>query len=69
MYNIIEMIDRNIAELQQARRLLAPAATVTSAKIALVPTPTRIISASARKRMATAQKARWAKYRASKKTA
>lgn len=65
MDNVIQMIDRHINQLREARNILAH-----KEEVAIDPTqPKRIISAAARTRMAAAQKARWKKYRATKKSA
>jgi hypothetical protein len=65
--NIVEQIDKEIADLTRARALLAGlSGSSTRAKLSVMPGK-RVISASARRRMAAAQKARWAKYRANKK--
>lgn len=65
MNNVVEMIDRHIASLKQARVILAQ----TSTPVVDPTQPKRIISAAARTRMAAAQKARWKKYRAVRKAA
>ena len=69
--NIVQQIDREIADLTRARAALAGlSGTSSSSSLKIVATGgsgKRIISASARRRMAAAQKARWAKYRANKK--
>jgi hypothetical protein len=65
--NIVQQIDKEIADLTRARALLAGlSGSSTRGKLAVMPGK-RIISAAARRRMAAAQKARWAKYRANKK--
>lgn len=68
--NIVQQIDKEIADLTRARALLAGLSGTSSSSLKLVASGTpgkRIISASARRKMAAAQKARWAKYRANKK--
>ncbi|HEX4487472.1 MAG TPA: hypothetical protein VH088_14470 [Terriglobales bacterium] len=69
--NIVQQIDKEIADLTRARAALSGltgGSHSSSLKIvAAGGTGKRVISASARRRMAAAQKARWAKYRANKK--
>jgi hypothetical protein len=68
MENIVQQLDKEIADLTRARALLLNLGGKSSrSNSASGGTGKRIISASARRRMAAAQKARWAKYRASKK--
>jgi hypothetical protein len=67
MENIVQQLDKEIADLTRARALLLNLGGKSSRSTASGGTGKRIISASARRRMAAAQKARWAKYRASKK--
>ena len=63
---ILQEIDKEIASLNQARALLS---RLTGSTRAVSSSGSkRVISAAARRKMARAQKARWAKYRASKKT-
>ena len=59
--HIVEAIEREISSLTQARNLLAGlngSATLTASG-----TGKRVISAASRRKMAAAQKARWAKVR------
>jgi superfamily I DNA and RNA helicase len=65
--NILQEIDREIASLNQARALLSSLDGSTRLKAVSSSGSKRVISAAARRKMARAQKARWAKYRASKK--
>jgi hypothetical protein len=71
--NIVQQIDKEIADLTRARAALAGlsgSSHSSSSPLKIVAaggTGKRVISASARRRMAAAQKARWAKYRANKK--
>jgi hypothetical protein len=67
--NIVQQIDKEISNLTQARALLAGMGNNGSGLkfAAKSSTGKRIISATARRRMAAAQKARWARYKASKK--
>jgi len=68
MENIVQQLDKEIADLTRARALLLNLSGKSSGlNSASGRTGKRIISASARRRMAAAQKARWAKYRATKK--
>ncbi len=70
--NILDQIDSEIARLKQARALLANlgAAATTSGRKALKasakakPRKKRFLSADARKRIADAQRRRWAAVRA-----
>ena len=66
--NIIRELKEEIARLSQAVRLLEGTATIgkRSAQKSTV-RPTRKISEAGRKRIAAAQRARWAKIRAAKK--
>ena len=65
--NILQEIDKEIASLNQARALLSRLSGSTRLKAVSSSGSKRVISAAARRKMARAQKARWAKYRASKK--
>jgi hypothetical protein len=71
--NIVQQIDKEIADLTRARAALvglSGSSSSSSSSLKIVAaggTGKRVISASARRRMAAAQKARWAKYRANKK--
>jgi hypothetical protein len=72
--NILAQIDSEIARLQQARTLLASIGTTakvgSSAKNATAkskPRKKRVLSADARKRIADAQRKRWAAQRAKTK--
>lgn len=67
MENIVQQIDKEIADLTRARTLLSGLSGNPAKLVAVSGNGKRIISASARRRMAAAQKARWAKYRANKK--
>jgi hypothetical protein len=69
MEHIVQQIDKEIADLTRARALLAGlSGNSFPAKLAAAAgSGKRVISVAARRRMAAAQKARWAKYRASKK--
>jgi hypothetical protein len=58
--DILASIDAEITRLQQARALLSGTTTATPSK------PKRKMSAEARKRIADAQKKRWAKQKAAK---
>ncbi len=66
---ILAEIDNEISRLQQVRSLLAP-----GARGGTKPSTTKVkrkrppLSAAARKRIAEAQKARWAKQKAAKKS-
>jgi hypothetical protein len=70
--NILAQIDSEIARLQQARKLLAnigitstkTAGTAKKAVAKARPAKKRILSAEARKRIADAQRKRWAAARA-----
>jgi hypothetical protein len=63
--NILQQLDNEIANLTQARAILAGS---SASVVVLRKKGKRIISAAARRRMAAAQKARWAKFRAKKKS-
>jgi hypothetical protein len=67
--NILQQIDKEISNLTQARALLAGMNNGSSGiRIATRSTAgKRIISVAARRRMAAAQKARWARYKANKR--
>ena len=78
--SLLHEIDAEIGRLQQAKALLTgtnahrgpgrPAKAVTSAKAGTAvkaASPTRTLSPQARKKIADAQKKRWAKIRAGKK--
>lgn len=65
MENILSLIDAELEKLKQARALLAAAGRVDLKKISAVkkaaaPKKKRILSAEARKRIADAQRRRWA---------
>jgi hypothetical protein len=70
---ILAQIDAEIAHLTQARNLLASASTISAkpAKAAAVkaakPGKRRVLSADARKRIADAQRRRWAAQKAKTK--
>jgi hypothetical protein len=69
MENIVQQLEKEIADLTRARALLLGFSGKSSGvKTARAGNGKRIISAAARRRMAAAQKARWAKYRANKKS-
>jgi hypothetical protein len=61
--NILQQINKEIADLTKVRAALTGLGSVKPT----VKGKKRVISAMARKRMAKAQKARWAKFRAVKK--
>lgn len=71
--NILAQIDSEIAGLMQARKLLASigtAPTKTTSKAAKAkakPGKKRVLSAEARKKIADAQRKRWAKVKAKAK--
>jgi hypothetical protein len=69
--SIAAQVKAEIAKLQQVLNLLEGGAKPTAAKTASVSVPTanprRKMSAAGRRRIAAAQKARWAKIRAAKK--
>jgi hypothetical protein len=68
--NILSQIDSEISRLQQARALLAnigAAATKTGRPAKAKTGKKRILSAEARKRIADAQRRRWAAVRAKAK--
>ena len=67
LQNILQEIDKEIASLNQARALLSRLNGSTRLKAVSSSGSKRVVSAAARRKMARAQKARWAKYRASKK--
>jgi hypothetical protein len=62
--SIVQQIDKEIADLNRARAVLTGLSGRSSAGSGV---RKRFISPAARRRMAAAQKARWAKYRAAKK--
>lgn len=68
--NVVEEIDKEIARLQEARKILTGSAGLSvaiSSKVATAKAPvTRNLSPAARKRIADAQKRRWAKHHAAK---
>lgn len=68
--NILQALDKEIANLTQARALLNGSGN-RSARAQAVASSShkRVVSAAARRKMAAAQKARWAKFRAKKKAA
>jgi hypothetical protein len=61
--NILQQIDSEIGKLTQARNLLVGLNGSTGSTA----TGKRVFSAASRRKMAAAQKARWAKYSADKK--
>jgi hypothetical protein len=62
--NIVEVLDREISNLTQARNVLAGLSG--SVKLTANGPGKRIVSAASRRKMAAAQKARWAKVRSGK---
>ncbi len=74
--NILSQIDAEIARLQQARKVLANIGTTSTkvgrkavkATVSAKPGKKRKISAEGRKRIAEAQRKRWAAQRAKAKT-
>jgi|SRR4051812_46031925 len=62
---IVQEIDNEIANLTQARNVLA-SLNGSSAKVTVIGPNKGRFTAASRAKMAAAQKARWAKYRASK---
>jgi hypothetical protein len=69
---LIEAIDAEISRLQQVKSLLSGPGRAQTTKLygavqALKPTKRRKLSASARAKIAAAQRARWAKFRKSAK--
>lgn len=64
--NILEALDIEIANLTQARTVLAG---LNGSSIGRTVAGKRMVSAAARRKMAAAQKARWAKVRSSKPSA
>ncbi len=71
--NVVQEIDKEIFRLQEARKLLSGSASVnlsTALKAGTVKVPgKRNLSPAARKRIADAQKRRWAKHHAAKSKA
>jgi hypothetical protein len=74
--NIIQMLDEEIAKLEQARALLKPNSNVdaatkkTAVRRRVSKTPKKsVMSAEARKRIGDAQRKRWAKAKKAKKAA
>ena len=63
---IIAAIDQNIADLQTARRLLAGADKAQKAVKPAVDAVKRSITPEGRKKIAAAQRRRWAKQKAKK---
>lgn len=69
--NLLSTIDAEIARLQQARALLARTSTRGGKRTSTSPAPTkagrkRKMSAEARRRIAEAQRKRWAAQKAAK---
>jgi hypothetical protein len=62
--NILEALDKEIATLTQARGLLAGLNGASVTAPAVNGTGKRVVSAASRRKMAAAQKARWAKHAA-----
>jgi surface antigen len=68
--NIVQALDKEIANLTQARALLNGSGNRSNGLQAVASSGRkRVVSLSARRKMAAAQKARWAKFRAKKKAA
>jgi ABC-type Fe3+-citrate transport system substrate-binding protein len=65
--SITEQVKEEIAKLNQVLRLLEGGAKQKAIKQAKTPGPKRKLSAAGRRRIAAAQRARWAKIRAGKK--
>jgi hypothetical protein len=72
--SVIAAIDAEISRLQQVKSLLSGVGAVSARKLKLQPaakaskpTKRRRLSASARAKIAAAQRARWAKFRKAKK--
>jgi hypothetical protein len=72
--SVIAAIDAEISRLQQVKSLLSGVGAVSTQKLKLQPaakaskpTKRRRLSASARAKIAAAQRARWAKFRKAKK--
>jgi hypothetical protein len=67
--NIVKEVRAEIGRLQQVLALLGAETGhgVSVKKTAAVETPKRKVSAAARRKMAAAQKARWARIKAAKK--
>jgi hypothetical protein len=72
--SLLELIDAEIAKLEEARRILAKATQISgkhiarAVKSASAKAPRkRVLSADARKRIADAQRRRWAAQRAKNK--
>jgi hypothetical protein len=62
--NIIEALDKEIANLTHARTVLAGLNGSSVNRNAIAGNGKRVVSAASRRKMATAQKARWAKQAA-----
>jgi hypothetical protein len=67
--NILEALDKEIADLTQARTVLVGLDGSTVKVTAVKATGKRTFSAAARRKMAAAQKARWAKARSGRPSA
>jgi hypothetical protein len=67
--NILEALDIEIANLTQARTVLTGLNGSTVKVTAVKATGRRVVSAASRRKMAAAQKARWAKVRSLKPSA
>jgi hypothetical protein len=68
--NIVQALDKEIANLTQARALLNGSGNRSIGLHAVGSSGRkRVVSLAARRKMAAAQKARWAKFRAKKKAA
>jgi hypothetical protein len=68
--NIVQALDKEIANLTQARALLSGSGNRPDGLRAVASSSgKRVVSLAARRKMAAAQKARWAKFRAKRKAA
>lgn len=67
--NLLSQIDAEISRLQNARRLLSGANSSIPSKVTSKPRQKRRLSAEARKRIADAQRKRWAKQKKAAKAA
>ena len=68
--NIVQSLDKEIANLTQARALLNGSGNHSNRLPAVASSGRkRVVSLAARRKMAAAQKARWAKFRAKKRAA
>lgn len=70
IHSIVQALDKEIANLTQARGLLSGSGNhAKGLKTVASSGGKRVVSLAARRKMAAAQKARWAKFRARKKAA